>query len=60
MAERHTHQGSRSGNPGSKSRPTVGRSEHLPVIAAGGCWCGDELGHDWPGKSDGAPHPRSA
>lgn len=22
------------------------------------CWCGELLGHDWPGKDDGAPHPR--
>ena len=28
------------------------------VIAVGGCWCGDTLGHPWPGKGDGAPHPR--
>lgn len=31
----------------------------LPTIAAGGCWCGDAQGHDWPGKPDGQPHPRS-
>lgn len=29
------------------------------VIAAGGCWCGKALGHAWPGKADGAPHPRA-
>jgi len=29
-------------------------------IAAGGCWCGEELDHDWPGKDDGAPHPRDS
>jgi hypothetical protein len=23
-----------------------------------GCWCGEPFGHDWPGKGDGAPHPR--
>lgn len=23
-----------------------------------GCWCGQSYGHDWPGKSEGAPHPR--
>lgn len=28
------------------------------VIAAGGCWCGEDHGHDWPGKTEGAPHPR--
>jgi hypothetical protein len=27
------------------------------------CWCGEVIppgmgGHDWPGKSEGAPHPR--
>lgn len=29
-----------------------------PVIAGDGCWCGEPFGHDWPGKADGAPHPR--
>ncbi|WP_416976686.1 hypothetical protein [Streptomyces sp. T028] len=23
------------------------------------CWCLEPLGHDWPGKDDGAPHPRN-
>ncbi|WP_329214866.1 hypothetical protein OG352_05380 [Streptomyces sp. NBC_01485] len=22
------------------------------------CWCLEPLDHDWPGKADGAPHPR--
>lgn len=22
------------------------------------CWCGEPLDHPWPGKDDGAPHPR--
>lgn len=22
------------------------------------CWCGGADRHDWPGKADGAPHPR--
>ena len=22
------------------------------------CWCGEEFQHDWPGKSEGKPHPR--
>lgn len=22
------------------------------------CWCGLTLGHPWPGRADGAPHPR--
>jgi hypothetical protein len=24
----------------------------------GGCWCGQPQGHDWPGRAEGAPHPR--
>lgn len=29
-------------------------------VALGGpaCWCGEPWGHPWPGKDDGAPHPR--
>jgi hypothetical protein len=27
------------------------------TIAAHGCWCGDDFGHDWPGKAEGEPHP---
>ena len=30
-----------------------------PVIAVlDSCWCGQHYRHDWPGKEDGAPHPR--
>jgi hypothetical protein len=32
----------------------------LPLGRLGGCWCGEANGHDWPGKADGAPHPREA
>lgn len=35
-----------------------GTGEGLSVIATPGCWCGGSFGHDWPGKEDGAPHPR--
>jgi hypothetical protein len=28
------------------------------IANLGACWCGQENGHDWPGKDDGAPHPR--
>jgi hypothetical protein len=33
---------------------------HPPLRHGGGfnCWCGESLGHDWPGRADGAPHPR--
>lgn len=30
----------------------------MPLGHLGGCWCGLPDGHDWPGKSDRAPHPR--
>jgi hypothetical protein len=30
-----------------------------PVKAIlGRCWCGEDYGHSWPGKSRGEPHPR--
>jgi hypothetical protein len=33
----------------------------MPLGKYGGCWCGNPTPyHDWPGKADGAPHPRSA
>jgi len=42
------------------ARPNGGRP--LPPSATLGhprtCWCGQESGHDWPGKADGDPHPR--
>jgi len=31
-----------------------------PLGSLGGCWCGEKKNHDWPGKADGAPHPREA
>jgi hypothetical protein len=24
------------------------------------CWCGEPFDHEWPGKSDGAEHPKGA
>ena len=35
-------------------------TRRLAPGAAGRCWCGDLLGHDWEGKRSGAPHPRVA
>lgn len=35
-----------------------GTGEGLRVIYGPGCWCGERNGHDWPGKAEGAPHPR--
>jgi hypothetical protein len=34
------------------------RQAPLPVLGSHGCWCGGPYCHDWPGKADGAPHPR--
>jgi len=35
-----------------------GSKQDLPVVGTGLCWCGERYNHDWPGKEDGAPHPR--
>lgn len=42
--------------------PTRGgsKTEGLRTLGSmGGCWCGLLRGHDWLGKSEGEPHPRS-
>lgn len=36
----------------------AGSKTELRTIGCDGCWCGKPNGHDWPGKADGAPHPR--
>lgn len=28
-----------------------------PVLGSTACWCGDVVGHEWPGKSAGCAHP---
>lgn len=43
--------------PVSMSPALVGPSSDT-IGYLGGCWCGQPHGHDWPLKSDGAPHPR--
>lgn len=35
-----------------------GTGEGLKCIGVGWCWCGEDYGHDWTGKSEGAPHPK--
>lgn len=30
----------------------------LMTIGSYGCWCGSSGQHDWPGKTQGVPHPR--
>lgn len=50
-------------NTGARVYPPnlTGGARHVQpseVIHCGGCWCGEPNGHDWPGKADGAPHPR--
>ncbi len=47
---------------GPQTRPKIrdNREPSTRRMAPGGpgCWCGETQGHDWPGKDDGAPHPR--
>lgn len=38
--------------------PRAADDVDLPLVGGRDCWCGRQMGHDWPGKSDGAPHPR--
>jgi hypothetical protein len=48
--------GGRFDNPA--RRPRVSDDEILYPIGSHECWCGKPQGHDWPGKADGAPHPK--
>ena len=44
------------------ARAKVSRSRQvsLPLLGIGNyCWCGLAYKHDWPGKAEGMPHPRS-
>lgn len=34
------------------------KTENLPTLHTGGCWCGKPMGHNWAGKAKGVPHPR--
>jgi hypothetical protein len=43
---------------GSLGAMPPGLRERLATIGSGRCWCGAALGHDWPGRDAGAPHPR--
>lgn len=47
--------------PRSTNRPGRGGSKSdLPILGIGNhCWCGQPMKHDWPGKSEGKPHPKS-
>lgn len=44
-------------------RPLHGGAQSVyPSDTIGGlstCWCGEPIGHDWPGKKSGAPHPHT-
>jgi len=35
-----------------------GTRDEDPALGGGDCWCGEPDGHPWPGKLEGAPHPR--
>lgn len=37
------------------------RRREVPIASTGSmhyCWCGEPMGHDWPGRDEGLPHPR--
>jgi hypothetical protein len=43
-----------------KRRSRLSDSEILhPIGSLEVCWCGKTSHHDWPGKEQGAPHPRT-
>lgn len=52
--KRHKARTWRSAHGWRKAKP----EPELKTISAGGCWCGVPLDHGWPGKGEGAPHPR--
>lgn len=72
MTERHTRQGeprlavAQTRGPDDyepRDWPVIkstrgGSKQDLPTLSGLGCWCGGHQGHDWPGKPEGAPHPR--
>lgn len=63
MGERHSKQNRFAGTPRARRRPHKGGVAYVSgtdTISAGGCWCGERYGHDWPGKDEGAPHPRGS
>lgn len=38
---------------------TIPGARILPEGTEPRCWCGGGYPHDWPGKDEGAPHPRN-
>ena len=48
--------------PQDRPRPVTGTQRReaalMPVGSWENCWCGEPIGHSWPGSDDGAPHPR--
>lgn len=58
---KHTRQNRFAGTAYMKQRLRRGGHQGVTergIIALDGCWCGEPLGHTWPGKDKGAPHPR--
>ena len=41
-----------------ENRDSSGVIDTSAVLDLDECWCGRTLNHDWPGKADGAAHPR--
>lgn len=45
--------------PSRKRAGPGGSKDNSPTIAMNeGCWCGRPWNHAYPGKDEGAPHPR--
>lgn len=53
-------------NRSSRAKKRVTAPENRTVetmrrpLSGGGCWCQLPAAHDWPGRDEGAPHPRRA
>lgn len=44
--------------PGRGGVKHVGGEDTDRMASLHHCWCGQVTDHGWPGKADGAPHPR--
>lgn len=54
----HSAEGFESGCPGA-GHPPERRLDELRLVGSNrACWCGEESGHDWPGRVNGTAHPR--
>jgi hypothetical protein len=47
-------------SPTSSSPALVTYRDTDRMANLGACWCGEQVDHDWPGRAEGKPHPRTA